>query len=98
MISAAARAADRSRLPPWRGAEAVARLLREVAQSDELGALPAFASECLATTARFFIDIVVLPLVLRALYGEKLGAHDIAPHVAGGVAFFLAGCRQGGVS
>ena len=79
-----------------RGAEAVARLLREVAQSDALGASPAFAPERIATTTRFFIDLVVLPLVLRALYGEKPGSleADIGPHVARTVAFFVAGCRH----
>lgn len=79
-----------------RGAEAVARLLREVAQSDALGASPAFAPERIAATTRFFIDLVVLPLVLRALYGEKLGSlqADIGPHVARTVAFFVAGCRH----
>src|SRR5262245_59171390 len=42
-----------------RGTEAVARLLRQVAQSDELGTLPAFAPRQLATTTRFFLDLVL---------------------------------------
>ncbi len=80
-----------------RGAEAVARLLGEVAQSGELGALPSFAPERLAATARLFRDLVVLPLVMRALFGEKLETlhAEIRPHVARSVAFFLAACRQG---
>lgn len=83
-----------------RGAEAVARLLGEVAQSDTLGALPAFAPERLKTTTRFFLDLVLLPLLMRALHGETF-THlraEILPHVARSVAFFLAGCREGGVS
>lgn len=37
------------------------RLLVEAAQPDALDALPAFAPEHLATTARFFMDLVFLP-------------------------------------
>ena len=79
-----------------RGAQAIARLLAEAAQSDELGTLPAFAPERLTTTTRFFQ--VFLPLLMRALFGEKLKLlrAEIGPHVARGVAFFLAACRNGG--
>ena len=89
-----------NRLARERGEEAVARLLREVAQSDELGKLPAFAPERRATTTHFFCRIVVLPLVIRALYGEKLKVlrAEIEQQVARGVAFFLAACRHGGVT
>jgi AcrR family transcriptional regulator len=82
-----------------RAAEAVARLLGEAAQSDAAGALPAFAPEHLATTTRFFLDLAVIPLMLRALFGEKLEAlcAEIEPHVAKTVSFFLAACRHGGV-
>jgi hypothetical protein len=43
---------------------------------------------------------VVFPLLLRALHGEELKAlcAEIEPHVARGVAFFLAACRHGGVT
>jgi AcrR family transcriptional regulator len=89
-----------SRMARERGEEAFARLLGEVAQSDELGKLPAFAPERLATTTRFFRDLVVLPLFLRALYGEKLKVlhAEIGPQVARSVAFFLAACRHDGVN
>jgi AcrR family transcriptional regulator len=82
-----------------RGAEVVARLLREAAQSDELGTLPAFAPEHLAQTARFFQYLVVMPLIMRAIFGEKLKPllAEVEPHVKRSVAFFLAGCRHGGV-
>lgn len=82
-----------------RGAEAVARLLGEAAQSDELGTLPAFAPERLATTTEFFRDLVILPLMIRALYGEnlKLLRAEVGAHVARSVGFFLAACRQSGV-
>src|SRR5260370_16345888 len=48
------------------------RLLGELAQSSELGALPAFAPERLATTARFFLDLVAVPMLLPALYDVTL--------------------------
>ena len=81
-----------------RGAQAIARLLAEAAQTDELGRLPAFAPERLTITTRFFQDLVFLPLLMRALFGEKLKLlrAEIGPHVARGIAFFLAACRNGG--
>lgn len=89
------------RMARERGKEAeAARLLGEVARSDEFGMLSAFAPERLATTAAFFQDLVVMPLLLRALFGEKPEAlcAEIGPHVARAVAFFLAACRHGGVN
>jgi AcrR family transcriptional regulator len=82
-----------------RGAETVARLLRDAAQSDELGTLPAFAPQRLAQTARFFQNLVVLPLLMRAIFGEKLKPllAEVEPHVKRSVAFFLAACRHGGI-
>jgi AcrR family transcriptional regulator len=83
-----------------RGEEIVGKLLAEAAQSDPLGALPAFAPERLATTTRFFIDLVVWPILTRALFGEKLKdlRAEVEPDVARSVAFFLAACRHGGIS
>jgi AcrR family transcriptional regulator len=88
------------RMARERGVEAVARLLTEAAKSDELGTLPAFAPEHLTTTTQLFQHLVFLPLVVRALFGEKLKPlrAEIGPHVAGSVAFFLAACRYGGVN
>ena len=82
-----------------RGSEAVARLLGEVAQSDELGTLPAFAPERLPSTTQFFLDLILLPLLIRALLGEKLNLlrAEIGPHVARSVSFFLAACRHYGL-
>jgi AcrR family transcriptional regulator len=76
------------------------RLLGELAQSDELSSLPAFAPERLATTARLFLDLVAVPMLLRALFELNLKVLDaeIDAHVARSVAFFLAACRNGGVS
>lgn len=76
--------------------EVGARLLSQVTQSDELASLPAFAPERLATTARFFLDVIVVPMLLRALYEVNLEVleAEIDAHVARGVAFFLAACRN----
>jgi AcrR family transcriptional regulator len=76
-----------------------ADLLRELTRSDELGSLPAFAPEHLTTTARFFLDIIAVPMLLRALFVVDLKTLDpeIDAHVARGVAFFLAACRNDGV-
>lgn len=73
-----------------------ARLLHDMTQSDELGKLSAFAPEHLATTARFFLDLVAVPMLFRALFEVNLEALDpqIDAHVARGVAFFLAACRN----
>ncbi|WP_342724850.1 TetR/AcrR family transcriptional regulator [Bradyrhizobium sp. B097] len=74
-------------------------LLRDLTRSDELGKLPAFAPEHLPTTARLFLDIIAVPMLLRALYEVDLKALDpeLDEHVARGVAFFVAGCRSGWV-
>ena len=78
--------------------EVAARFLGDMAQSGELGTLPAFAPGRIATTARFFLDLVVLPMLVRALFEHKVETlqAEIGPHVARSVAFFLAACRQGG--
>ena len=73
------------------------RLLAELTQSGELSSLPAFAPERLATTARLFLDLVLVPMLLRALFEVNLKTLDaeIEAHVPRSVAFFLAACRHG---
>ena len=80
-----------------RGNEAIARLLGEMAECGELHALRAFGPDRLRTTARFFLDLVVLPLIIRALFGESLESlrAEIRGHVSVRVPFFLAACRHG---
>src|SRR5271156_2217426 len=79
-----------------RPTEAVARVFEELAGCDDIGASPAFAPEKLPETARRFLDLVVLPMLVRALFGEDLAAlrAEIEPHAARSVAFFLAACRR----
>jgi hypothetical protein len=77
--------------------EAVASVFGELAATDAIGALPAFAPDRLMETARRFLDLVVLPMLMRALFGEDLNVlrAEIEPHAARSVAFFLAACGQG---
>jgi len=79
-----------------RGGQPVARLLAEAARSDALGALPAFAPERVMTTTQLFQEMVILPLAIRALFGEKLDKvrADVEPHTRRKVALFLGVCRQ----
>jgi AcrR family transcriptional regulator len=88
-------ASDVSRMARTRSAEAVARLLGEVAHTDPRWAIPAFCPDRLATTVGHFLDLSVLPLLLRALFGEDLEGlrEEAGPHVSRAVAFFLAACR-----
>jgi AcrR family transcriptional regulator len=82
-----------------RSTEMAAQLLGAMAQSGELATLPAFAPQRLATTARFFLDLVVVPILYQALFRQDLEPlrAEIGPHVARSVVFFLAACRHGGV-
>ncbi len=89
-------AASVHRMARERTSEAVAQLLGELPESDQL---PGFAADRRATTARQFTELIVLPMMMRALFGEDLTAlrAEIGPHVARTVAFFLAACRHGGI-
>jgi AcrR family transcriptional regulator len=91
-------AARVGRMGRERQTEAVSRLLVEFAESDRTRSLPALAPDRLPETARRFLDLVALPMLLRALFGEDLAAlrAEIGPHAARSVAFFLAACSYGG--
>jgi AcrR family transcriptional regulator len=77
--------------------EAVAAVFGELAATDTIGSLSAFAPDKLQETARRFLDLAVLPMLMRALFGEDLAAlrAEIEPHAARSVAFFLAACGAG---
>ncbi|SHK82129.1 transcriptional regulator, TetR family [Bradyrhizobium lablabi] len=83
-----------------RGTEIMMRLLAEVAESSEVETFPALGPGRLAMTARYFIDLILLPQVLRALSGEDIETlhAEIGPHVLQRVAFFLSACRNGGIA
>jgi AcrR family transcriptional regulator len=88
-----------SRMMRERGTEIMMRLLGEVAESSEVETFPAFGPGRLAMTARYFVDLILLPQILRALSGEPLAAlhAEIDPHVSQRVAFFLSACRNGSI-
>ena len=73
-----------SRMGRERPTEAVTHVFGELAASDAIGASPAFAPHRLPETARRFLDLVVLPMLVRALFGEDLALlrAEIGPHAA----------------
>ena len=85
---------------PQRQTEAVARLFGEFAAFQRYGLSPAFTADNLMETARHFLDLVVLPMLMRALFGEDLTAlrAEIESHASRAVAFFLAACGLWGGS
>ena len=78
--------------------EVAVRFLGEMAQTDEIGRLPAFAPERIALTARAFLDLVVMPMLMRGLAEQKVDvlSEEVTNHVKRRVPFFLAACRHGG--
>jgi AcrR family transcriptional regulator len=88
-------ATSASRMGRERATEAAARALGELAQSEKAPP-PAFAADRLPKTARRFLDMVLLPMLMRALLGENPGElnAEIGPHVSQTVAFFLAACKE----
>lgn len=81
------------RIARERGEETVAQLLGDVEDC------PAFGPDRRATAARYFLDLILLPFLMRALAGEDLASlhAEIRAHVSRRVAFFLAACRNGGL-
>ncbi|TPM21587.1 TetR/AcrR family transcriptional regulator [Mesorhizobium sp. B2-3-5] len=78
------------------GVKAIMDALGTVAHSEETHDYPRLSPELLPSSGRFFADLVVARVLMRALLGEpleKLRA-DLPTHVREGVAFFLAACRQ----
>lgn len=86
------------RMARQRGEETIRRVLADVAHSAGHDALPAFSPERLSATTHQFVDVVLIPLVVRALFGENCKSllAEIEPHVAQSIAFFLAACRSNG--
>ncbi len=66
------------RMTRERGTEIMMRLLGEVAESSEVETFPAFDPGWLAMTARYFIDLILLPQLMRALSGEPRAYKDAA--------------------
>ncbi|KVN40370.1 hypothetical protein WT12_29175 [Burkholderia territorii] len=77
-----------------RGASAALAALREAATAADIRRFPAFGPERIEVTVKFFLDLVVGPLLMRALVGENLKVlrAQIDTHVQNSVVFFLGGC------
>ncbi len=85
------------RLIRERGANEIARLLGEMAESGDVARAPALAPDRLPEAAQRFAELVVQPAIMRALFGEDLATlrTEIGPDVRQAVAFFLAACGLG---
>ena len=89
------------RMARERGLEIVTQLMIEAAEAGKLQNLtPAERERCVRAAAPYFLDLIVLPLIMRALSGESLDGlrEGIGAYVADRVPFFLAGCCNGGIS
>jgi AcrR family transcriptional regulator len=86
------------RMTRERGGVTMERLLGEAPESVEVGTWPGFSPDRRAMTARYFLDLILLPQLIRALSGEPLETlhAEIGPYVSQRVAFFLDACRNGG--
>lgn len=86
------------RLVRERGAKEIAQLLSELAESGDKARIPALAPERLLELARRFAELVVQPIMMRALFGEDLATlrAEIGPHVQQAVDFFVAAGGHGG--
>lgn len=84
------------RLMRARGADEIARLLGELSKSCGKRQSPALAPQSLPETARRFAELVIMPILVRAIFGDGLATlrDEIGPHVREAVAFFLAACGQ----
>ncbi len=91
---------DLMRMARQRGGETVAGLLAEAAERGEHGALPGNRQDRFSAAAQFFMDLILMPFLMRALSGESLKTlhAEIDAHVAQRIVFFLAVCRNGGLA
>ena len=77
----------------------VARMLAEVTRCETFANL-AEGQDRYALAARYFLDLVLLPPLMRALSGESVAdlRAETEMRVRHKVAFFLAACRHGGIA
>ncbi|MGO8740485.1 TetR/AcrR family transcriptional regulator [Rhodoblastus sp.] len=77
----------------------VAQMLADVTGCDTFAHLPEAQGDRYALAARYFLDLVLLPPLMRALSGEKVQdlRGETETRVRQKVAFFLAACKHGGI-
>lgn len=76
------------------GVATVMKLVSELAEAEEIRSLPAFAPDNLEATARRFIDLVLLPMLISSLFHADLTPVKalMEDHAREAAAFFLHGC------
>ncbi len=78
----------------------VAQMLAEVTRCDTFADPAQAQGDRYALAARYFLDLVLLPPLMRALSGEKVQdlRGETETRVRQKVAFFLAACKHGGIA
>lgn len=76
------------------GTATAMKLVAELAEAEELKSLPAFAPDKLHTTTTYFIDLVLLPMMISSLFHADLTPvrEQMEDHAREAAAFFLRGC------
>lgn len=76
------------------GVATVMKLVAELAEAEEIRSLPAFAPNNLEATARRFIDLVLLPMMISSLFHADLTPvkAEMEDHARKAASFFLRGC------
>ncbi len=76
------------------GVATVMKLVAELAEAEEIRSLPAFAPNNLEATARRFIDLVLLPMMISSLFHADLTPvkTEMEDHARKAASFFLRGC------
>ncbi|MFT3998856.1 MAG: TetR/AcrR family transcriptional regulator [Rhizobium sp.] len=75
------------------------KLIAELAEAEELKSLPAFAPQNLHTTTTYFIDLVLLPMMISSLFHADLTPvkAQMEDHAREAASFFLSGCGYSAV-
>ncbi|MFK0166517.1 TetR/AcrR family transcriptional regulator [Rhizobium sp. NPDC090279] len=76
------------------GTTTVMTLMAELAEAEEVRSLPAFAPANLEATARYFIDLILLPMLMSSLFHADLAPikAQMEDHAREAASFFLRGC------
>lgn len=81
------------------GTATAMKLVAELAEAEELKSLAAFAPANLEATTRYFIDLVLLPMMMSSLFHADLTPvkAQMEDHAREAATFFLRGCGYSGV-
>lgn len=81
------------------GTATAMKLVAELAEAEELKSLAAFAPANLEATTRYFIDLVLLPMMMSSLFHADLTPvkEQMEDHAREAATFFLRGCGYSGI-